>query len=109
MVVLIASAKSQRARGASHLPVFMGSWLAISHACLPCLPSGRISPTCVLFPLMIGLMRNDGSVDVFLVSMVLFLWEVAVILGNGCGIQGQKLHGYREVKCQSETFLGGGI
>ena len=38
---------------------------------------------------MIGLMRNDGSVDVFLVSMVLFLWEVAVILGNGCGIQGQ--------------------
>ena len=53
---------------------------------------------------MIGLMRNDGSVDVFLVSMVLFLWEVAVILGNGCGIQGQKLHGYREVKCQSETI-----
>ena len=38
---------------------------------------------------MIGLMRNDGSVDVFLVSMVLFLWEVAVIIGNGCGIQGQ--------------------
>ena len=24
-----------------------------------------------------------------MVSMVLFLWEVAVILGNGCGIQGQ--------------------
>ena len=67
----------------------MGSCLAISHTCLSCLPSGRISPTCVLFPLVIGLMRSDGSVDVFLVSMVLFLWEVGVILGNGCGIQGQ--------------------
>ena len=38
---------------------------------------------------MIGLMRNNGSVDVFLVSMVLALWEVAAILGNGCGNQGQ--------------------
>ena len=40
---------------------------------------------------MIGLMRNDGSVDVFLcmVSIVLVLWEVAAILANGCGIQGQ--------------------
>ena len=39
---------------------------------------------------MIGLMRNDGSVVVFcMVSMVLVLWEVAAILGNGCGIQGQ--------------------
>ena len=46
--------------------VFMGSCLSISHTCLPCPPSGRISPTCVLCPLMIGLMRNDGSVDVFL-------------------------------------------
>ena len=92
MFVLIASAKSRSARGASHQPVFMGSWLfslAICHTCLPCLPSGSISPTCVLLPLMIGLMRNDGSVNVFLVSMVLFLWEVAVILGNDCGIQGQ--------------------
>ena len=39
---------------------------------------------------MIGLMRNDGSVDIFcMASMVLVLWEVAVTLGNGCGIQGQ--------------------
>ena len=39
---------------------------------------------------MIGLMCNDGSVVVFcMVSMVLFLWEVAAILENGCGIQGQ--------------------
>ena len=63
VVVLIASAESWSARGASHQPAFMGSCLAFSHTCLPCLPSGRISPTCVLFPLMIGLMRNDGSVD----------------------------------------------
>ena len=88
--MLIASAKSRSARGGSHQPVFMGSCLAISHTCLPCLPSGRVSPTCVLCPLMIGLMRNDGSAVVFLnVSMVLVLWEVAAILGNGCGIQGQ--------------------
>ena len=41
--------------------------VAVSHMCLPCLPSGRrVSPACVLCPLMIGLMRNDGSVDVFL-------------------------------------------
>ena len=67
----------------------MGSCLAISQTCFPCLPSGRISPTCVLFSLVIGLMRSDGSVDFFSVGVVLFLWEVAVILGNGCGIQGQ--------------------
>ena len=66
--MLIASAKCQRARGASHQPVLMGSCLAISHTCLPCLPSGRVSPTCVLCPLMIGVMCNDGSVDVFLRS-----------------------------------------
>ena len=61
--MLIASAKSSSARGVSHQPAFMGSCLDISHTCLPCLPSGRISPTCVLFPLMIGMVRNDGSVD----------------------------------------------
>ena len=89
--MLIASAKFRSARGASHQPVFMGSCLAISHTCLPCLPSGRVSPTCFLCPLMIGLMRNDGSVNVFfcVVSMVLVLWEVTAILGNGCGFQGQ--------------------
>ena len=43
----------------------MGSYLTISHTCLACLPSGRVSP-CVLCPLMIELMRNGGSVDVFL-------------------------------------------
>ena len=64
--MLIPSAKSRSARGGSHQSVFMGSCLAISHTCLPCLPSGRVSPTCVLCPLMIGLMRNDSSVDVFL-------------------------------------------
>ena len=39
---------------------------------------------------MIGLMRNDGSVVVFLHGKYgLILWEVAAILGNDCGIQGQ--------------------
>ena len=64
--MLIASAKFRSTRGASHQPVFMGSCLAISHTYLTCQPTGRVSPTCVLCPFMIGLMRNDGSVDVFL-------------------------------------------
>ena len=39
---------------------------------------------------MIGLMRNDDSVVFFcMVSTVLVLWEVAAVLGNGCGNQGQ--------------------
>ena len=64
--MLNASVKSRSARGASRQAVLMSSCLAISHMCLPCLPSGRVSSTCVLCPLMIGLMRNDGSVDVFM-------------------------------------------
>ena len=89
--MLIASAKSWNARGASHQPVFMGSCLTISHTCLPCLPSRRVSP-CVLYPLMIGLMRNGSSVGNFfcMVSLVIVLFKVTVILGNGCGIQGKK-------------------
>ena len=43
--VLIASAESRSARGASHQPAFMSSCLTISHTCLPCLPSGRASPS----------------------------------------------------------------
>ena len=38
---------------------------------------------------MIVLMRNGGSADIFLHSMVLVLWQVTAILENGCGIQGQ--------------------
>ena len=88
--MVIALAKSWSAKGASQHSVFMGSCLAISHMCLPCLPGGRVSPTCVLCPLMIGLICNNGSVDVFcMVSMVLVLWEIAAILGNGCGIERQ--------------------
>ena len=88
--MLVASAKSCSIRGVSHQPVYMGSCLTISHTCLPCLPSGRICPTCVLCSHMIGLMHNDGSVDIFcMVSIVLVLWEVAAILENGCGIQEQ--------------------
>ena len=43
--MLIALAKSQSVRGASHQPAFMSSCLTISHTCLPCLPSGRVSPS----------------------------------------------------------------
>ena len=65
--MLIASAKSQSTRGASHQPVFIGSCLTISHTCLLFLPSRRVSP-CVLCPLTIRLMHNGGSVD------ALFAW-----------------------------------
>ena len=63
--MLIASAKPRSVRRASHQPVFMGRRLTMSHTCLLCLPRRRVSP-CVLCPLMIGLMRNGGSADVFL-------------------------------------------
>ena len=64
--MLIASAESRSVGGASHQQVFMSSCLAISHTCLASLPSGRVTPTCVLYPLMIGMMLNDGFVVVFL-------------------------------------------
>ena len=54
--MLIASAKSQSMRGASHQPVFMGSCLTIRYMYLPFVPSRRVSP-CVLCPLMIGLIN----------------------------------------------------
>ena len=42
--MLIASTKSRSSvRGASHQPAVMVSCLTISHACLPWLPSGRVS------------------------------------------------------------------
>ena len=44
-IKLIASAKSRSVRGASHQLAFMSSCLTISHMCLPCLPSGRVSPS----------------------------------------------------------------
>ena len=43
--LLIASAKSRSVRGGSHQTPFMSSCLTISHTCLPCLPSGRVSPS----------------------------------------------------------------
>ena len=65
-VILIAWAKFWSMRAGSFQSVFMGSCLAISRTCLPCLPSGRVSATCVLCSLMIAVMRNDGFVDFFL-------------------------------------------
>ena len=41
---LSASAKSRSARGASHQPVFISSYLTIGHRCLPCPPSERVTP-----------------------------------------------------------------
>ena len=38
-LLMIASAKSQSARGASHQPAFMSGCLTISHTFLSCLPS----------------------------------------------------------------------
>ena len=43
--MLIASAKSRSARGASHQPAFMSGCLTISHTCLPC-PPGKGSLLC---------------------------------------------------------------
>ena len=43
VVMLIALAKSQSARGPSHQPAVMVSCLTISHTCLPCLPCGKVS------------------------------------------------------------------
>ena len=43
--LLIALAKPRSMRGASHHPAFMSNCLTISHTCLPCLPSGRVSPS----------------------------------------------------------------
>ena len=39
--MLIASAKTWGARGATHQPAFMSSFLTISHTYLSCLTSGR--------------------------------------------------------------------
>ena len=80
--MVIASAKSQSMRGASHQPALMVSFLTIGHTCLPCLPSGMVSH-CFL---------------------VLLKWEVPAILGNGCEVQGQNYVAIsREVKCWWEV------
>ena len=67
VVMRIASAKSRSARGLYHQPAVMVSCLTISHGVCP-------------------VYLVEGLVIVFLVSL---RWEVAAILGNGCGIQGQ--------------------
>ena len=80
--MLIALAKSWGKRGASYQSAVMVSCLTISHTCLLCLPSGRVS----------------HCVPDFL------KWEVAAILANGCGIQGQNYVAWlQEVKCWWEV------
>ena len=63
--IVIASEESWSDRRASHQQVFMVSCLAISNTCFYRLPSRRVSPTRVLYPIIIGLMCSDGSVDIF--------------------------------------------
>ena len=47
-IMQIASAESLSTRGESHQPALIG--LAISHTCLPCLPSRWVSPGCSVTP-----------------------------------------------------------
>ena len=80
-------AKSQSTRAAPHQPAFTGNCLTISHTCLPCLPSIRVSPY-FLCLLMIGLMLvlltvlGYGEYGFSTVGVV-------AVLANECGIQGQ--------------------
>ena len=74
-------------RGASHHPAFMGSCLTISRMCSACLPGGGWVSPCVLWPLIIWLMVV--LLTVFLCYVWFWLWGVDVVLGNGCGIEGQ--------------------
>ena len=60
----------------------MVSCLTISHTCLPCLPSGRVSH-CV-----------PGFTEV----------GIAAILGNGCGVQGQNYVAWLQ---ESKMSVGG--
>ena len=66
LVMLIASAKSWSVRGASHQPALMVSCLLVTRVC----------PVYLVERLVI-------------VFLVLLKWEVAAILGNGCGVEGQ--------------------
>ena len=61
----ITLAKPLSVRGASHQPPLMGSCLTISDTCLHCPPRTQASLR-ILCSLMIGLMFNGGSVDIFL-------------------------------------------
>ena len=74
-------------RGASHQPAYMGNCLTIWQTCLPCPPSGRVSP-CIPCPLIIGLMvvlLTFFGCDEYGFSTV----GVGVILGNRWWIQEQ--------------------
>ena len=83
----ILLAKCQSARAASHQAAFMGSCLTISHMCMSCLPSRWGSP-CVL-------------------AVVLVLWGVDALLGDGYGIQRQNFVAcFKGVKCQQGFTRG---
>ena len=70
-------AKSQRARGTSHLPAFMDNCLLATRV----YPIQLVDESVLVFyvPLWIGLICG-GSVDVFfgMVSMVLVPWELVL-------------------------------
>ena len=86
-MMLIATAESQSARGASHQPAFMGSHLSISETCLPWVDKLFYA---FYVPLWLGWFVMVVLLTFFcMVNMVVVLWWVAAILRNGCGIQGQ--------------------
>ena len=82
----LLTAKYRSARAASDQPAFIGNYLIISHTCLRVhLVDELVLVLCIL---MIGLMV------VLLTSLAggeygFSVAGVGVILGNGCGIQGQ--------------------
>ena len=79
IIIRIASAKSQSARGASQ-PALMGSCLTIGHTCLPHLTSRWVESLCSMIPYD---WTDGGSVDFFFFhGMVLLLW-VDAVLRNG--------------------------
>ena len=64
----------------------MGYSLTLSHRGLPCIPSrGAVLVCYAPFALTVVLLTFHLRMK----SMVLVLWEVGAILGNGYGIQGQ--------------------
>ena len=68
----IASIKSQRMRGVSHQPPFVGSCPTFSHTCLPCLSSRWVSLG-ILYP-HYDCLRRD----------IMVYWNY-IIFSGGCG------------------------
>ena len=70
-------------QGAYHQHASIDSRLTISHTRLPYLLSRWVGPGC---PITHLIELNNGF---FMQGLVLALWRVGCIPGNGCGIKGQ--------------------